>query len=266
VIELNDVTMVQSSFEYPGEYYNTRSAEEVMPILIRMFNPGSILDVGCGNGSWLIVARQLGVRDVLGLDLEELAEGEWPLEREAFQKQDLSEPFDLGRTFDLVICLEVAEHLDPEAAETLVQSLVRHGKRVVFSAAIPRQGGEGHVNEQAPGYWQSLFNARGFRTYDDIRPLVWSNDKVFWWYRQNIFVAIHEDLAGDRPSDRIEHLVHPEIFWEKTGFLIMAEHKIQALEDKHDALENYWTAQDLSLRYHWRRILGIIKHYLFPRP
>jgi hypothetical protein len=158
----------------------------------------------------------------------------------------------------------VAEHLDPEAAETLVQSLARHGNQVVFSAAIPRQGGEGHVNEQAPGYWQSLFNARGFRTYDDIRPLVWSNDKVFWWYRQNIFLAVHEEIAGDRPSADIAHLVHPEIFWETSGFRILAEYKLQELREEHDAWHRYWQMQDVSIIYHIKRIIRLMIQFIRP--
>lgn len=252
--------MPQPGFTYPEEYYNTRSAEAVLAMLVQMFHPASVLDVGCGNGSWLTVAKQLGIGDVLGVDLHEELPQSWPLEARAYRRQDLSQPFDLGRQFDLILCLEVAEHLPPEAAETLVESLARHGSRIVFSAAIPRQGGEGHIHEKEPGYWQALFNQRGYRTFDDIRPRIWSNQTVCWWYRQNMFLAIREELSGARLSEVIPHLVHPELFWETSGFRILAEYRLQEMESR----ERVWHRQDGSIRYHIRRAWQLAKKRLFP--
>jgi len=56
----------------------------------------------------------------------------------------------------------VAEHIHPDFADTLVDSLTCHGRLVLVSAARPGQGGCGHLNEQMPEYWVEKFAARGF--------------------------------------------------------------------------------------------------------
>ena len=65
-----------------------------------------------------------------------------------FTAVDLRDSFAIGRTFDLAISLEVAEHPPEEFAEPLVERLVTAAPFVLFSAAIPEQGGIHHVNEQ----------------------------------------------------------------------------------------------------------------------
>ena len=121
------------------------------------------------------------------------------------------------------------------------------------------------MNEREPGYWQTLFNQQGYKTFDDIRPGIWSNDKVFWWYRQNMFLAIREDLATDRDSTPIPHLVHPELFWETSGFRILAEYRLEELRQAHEAREKYWKAQDSTIKYHVKRLLQIAWYHLVPQ-
>src|SRR5205814_2387550 len=66
--------------------------------------------------------------------------------------------------FELALCWEVAEHLPPTAGDRLVGSIRDvHPTRLVFTAAIPGQGGHGHINEQPPEYWRSRFDAVGLR-------------------------------------------------------------------------------------------------------
>ncbi len=154
------------------------------------------MDVGCGVGTWLSVSAELGASNVLGL------EGPWLLDqprlaidRDKIRLGDLSQGVVIPRSFDLGISLEVAEHLPESAGRTLVQSLARHCKIVVFSAAIPGQGGVGHINEQRPTYWQELFRQEGFEALDVIRPLIWYRDDFPWWYRQNIIVYTSPAIA-----------------------------------------------------------------------
>ena len=59
---------------------------------------------------------------------------------------------------------------------------------VLFSAALPGQGGTHHINEQWHGYWHRLFSQRGFDCFDVLRPRLCSNRDVAWWFRQNIFM------------------------------------------------------------------------------
>ncbi|HEX8075983.1 MAG TPA: class I SAM-dependent methyltransferase, partial [Thermoleophilaceae bacterium] len=112
------------------------SAARVLPPLLEALAPSSIVDVGCGSGAWLAEAERLGVDDYLGID------GHTPTESlrippERFLLHDLTEPLRLERRFDLVMCLEVAEHLPPEAADVIVESLSRLGPALLFSAALP---------------------------------------------------------------------------------------------------------------------------------
>ena len=83
---------------------------------------------------------------------------------------DLTHPLQLDRQFDLVLSLEVAEHIPAGRAATFIDSLVRHGDAILFSAAIPRQGGEQHINCQWPSWWAELFTQRGYQTFDLVRP------------------------------------------------------------------------------------------------
>lgn len=190
---------------YAAAYYehqmpgSRRSAEVVAPWLIDLVRPASVLDVGCGAGTWLRAFVDRGVTDVVGVDGDHVARSLLQVDPGAFRPADISRPFHLGRRFDLVLSLEVAEHLDAADAGTLVDSIVRHGDVVAFSAAVPFQGGTHHVNEQWPGYWIDRFAARGYACLDVARPWLWDHPGVEPWYAPNLFLFVAEgELARDR--------------------------------------------------------------------
>jgi hypothetical protein len=83
------------------------------------------------------------------------------------------------------LCLEVAQLLDPSHASQLVRSLTTLSDVIVFSAAIPGQGGLGHVNEQWPRYWANLFAQRSWIATDPFRLRIWEEPDVKWWFAQN---------------------------------------------------------------------------------
>jgi hypothetical protein len=135
------------------------------------------------------------------------------IEESAFQSVDLNNVVDLHTRFDLAICLEVAEHLLPESAANIVKTIVNHSDVILFSAAVPGQGGQYHINEQWPQYWQELFRQSGYEMVDFFRPLIWENNDIEYWYRQNLFLVVrnghHLENAGSR---NILPLVHPRLF------------------------------------------------------
>jgi len=176
-----------------------RSACRIVPILRELFNPTSVLDVGCGVGTFLRVFKESGVTDIQGVDGDHVPRDRLLIDRERFRGRDLGEPLDLGRRFDLAISLEVAEHLPDDKAGLFVDNLCRHASIVVFSAAIPAQGGTSHVNERWPSYWASLFARRGRRVFDILRPKIWRDDAVEYWYRQNILVFADADAVATHP-------------------------------------------------------------------
>lgn len=194
--------------------HNKESSKIVFPILLEYLNVNSVLDVGCGLGTWLSVARDLGVKDIFGVDGEYVDRkllGRY-LDLSFFKSVDLRKDLDLDRSFDLAICLEVAEHLPESSSENLIDSLIRHSDVILFSAAIPGQGGQNHLNEQWPKYWHKLFFDRGFVFLDIIRPVIWNNLNVDYWYKQNIFLVVKNShpLASKFPDSYLP-LVHPEL-------------------------------------------------------
>lgn len=150
--------------------------------------PRSILDVGCGCGIWLAEWRRLGEIDVIGVDGDYVDPKSLTIPLDNFLARNIALPFDLGRRFELVECLEVAEHLAAEHANALVDNLVRHGDLIVFSSAIPGQGGEFHVNEQPYEYWRDRFAERGYQLFDAIRSHIRSQSRIEPWYRYNSFI------------------------------------------------------------------------------
>lgn len=162
-----------------------RSARRVLPALRRQLRIDSVLDVGCGQGAWLSVWNELGTDTVLGIDGDYVDRGRLLIEPERFQAHDLSTAFDLGRRFDLVQSLEVAEHLPLSSAATFIASLTRHGDLVLFSAAPKGQGGDHHINEQSYEYWRLLFRTQGYSPIDLVRPAVKGDRSVEPWYRYN---------------------------------------------------------------------------------
>jgi SAM-dependent methyltransferase len=172
------------------------SARVISQLLLGEMKIKSLLDVGSGHGAWAAEWLNAGVPKVTAVDGDYVKADQLAIPAENFIAHDLSEPLDLGRRFDLVQSLEVAEHLSPEHASGFIDNLTRHGDVILFSAAVPHQGGEHHVNEQLPQYWRELFAARGYEVFDWVRPRVAGNRDVKAWYRFN--TLIYANAAGKK--------------------------------------------------------------------
>src|SRR5688572_29188669 len=162
-----------------------RSARAIVPLVVELLGPRSVVDVGCGTGAWLSVFAAAGIADFLGLDGRWVDVEQLAIPKTSFRALDLEQPIDVGRSFDLAVSLEVAEHLPLAAAETFVDSLARLAPAVLFSAAIPFQGGTDHKNEQWQDWWAERFAQRGLHAIDCIRPAVWRVGDGVVWYAQN---------------------------------------------------------------------------------
>ncbi|MEO0996831.1 MAG: methyltransferase domain-containing protein [Pseudomonadota bacterium] len=177
-----------------------RSARSVLPHLIEPLGVGSVLDVGCGQGAWLSVWRELGVAAVAGLDGDYVERDSLLVDASEFHAHDLSRPFSLGRRFDIVQCLEVAEHLPTASSAGLVASLVEHGDIVLFSAAPKGQGGDNHINEQDYEFWRAQFAAHDYVAVDYLRPRVIDDTSVEPWYRFNTFIYVGAGRLAALPA------------------------------------------------------------------
>lgn len=214
-------------FVYSEEFYagqsggSVRSARQIVPYVVSLVEPRSVVDVGCGVGTWLSVFREQGVETLLGIDGDYVPREKLYIPADRFLPRDLTKPVGVSERFDLAVSLEVAEHLPPEAAEGFVDQLAGLADIVLFSAAVPGQGGANHINERWQSYWRGLFERRGYSPVDCLRGRYWSDPAILSCYRQNIVIYARKEALEAHPALRAEaerppgtpfDVVHPEIF------------------------------------------------------
>ncbi len=219
------MTEAPASSTYGGYSFERRdslfrdSALAILPLILDVVHPRSVIDVGCGLGVWLSVLKSMGVPDILGIERPGYDREKILVPQENIALMDLREPLRLSRKFDLTLSLEVAEHLPPDRASSFIDDLTGLSPVIAFSAAIPLQGGPGHLNEQWPDYWISLFDQSGYEAFDIIRPAIWRNDEVKFWYRQNLLLFIDRTCIAKFPSlsnlPKPLPLVHPAAYLRK---------------------------------------------------
>jgi len=179
---------------------------------MELFNPKSVIDIGCGIGTWLSVFKENNVLEFIGVDGGYVDKSKLMIPLDRFISADLRLPFRYPKRFDLAISLEVAEHLPSESSEPFVDTLVNLSDVILFSAAVPGQGGQNHINEQWVNYWQEKFSRRGYIFYDDLRPVIWWNSNIEWWYKQNIFLVINEKFQYHKnANNNVLPAIHPEM-------------------------------------------------------
>lgn len=199
-------------YEYGSDFYSflssfaLRSARAVVPIVASGCPTGSVVDFGCGQGAWLSIWKAAGA-EIMGVDGPYVAQDRLLIPAASFRPSDLALPIDLGRRFDLVQSLETAEHIPSHAARDFVATLVRHGDAILFSAAVPGQGGEHHVNEQPLAYWRGLFAAHDYRPVDLVRPALRDKSDVQSWYRYNTVLYVNAAGMARLSADARGHLV-----------------------------------------------------------
>jgi len=220
------IISISSAGRYGPEFYarqgpgSLRSARIVAALVAELVAPRSVVDVGCGLGGWLLAFNEAGARELRGLDGNHVDRSKLYIDPVCFTAVDLAQPFRIAGRFDMAVCVEVAEHLPHARSRDLVDTLCDAAPVVLFSSALPGQGGSGHVNEQWPEYWRQRFHAHGFHTINAIRPLIREDPRVLWWYRQNLVLyasdaglAAHPLLRDSTASDQ------PELEWVHVNML-----------------------------------------------
>ena len=208
-----------------------QSAQLVVPHLIELVEPQSVVDVGCGTGSWLKVFQEQGVADALGFDGEHVPRSLLEITGDEFRATDVTGDLQPDRRFDLALCLEVAQFNPKDTAARLVANLTALAPVVLFSAGIPGQGGGGE-NQRWPPYWARHFDDHGFVCVDCIRPRIWEEPDVKSWYVQNMLLFVDRELLNSRPRLAHEYeraqgrpisVVHPRVFTAQNARLARAE-------------------------------------------
>ncbi|MCV6591963.1 MAG: glycosyltransferase family 2 protein [Silicimonas sp.] len=195
-------------------YSNRRLAGEIA----RQIGPGTAVDLGCGIGILMSELKETGIdiRGVEGLWLDDEA---MVLPPEHYIRADLEAPLVLDAQFDLAISIEVAEHLEPDRAAGFVADLCTLADAVVFSAAIPGQGGKGHKNEQWQSYWAALFVEQGYDVYDIFRPVFMRDPELMPWFRQNPLLYLRR---GHRLEEKLSEARIP---LEAADMILPAYHR-----------------------------------------
>ncbi|MCK5137865.1 MAG: methyltransferase domain-containing protein [Bacteroidales bacterium] len=236
---------------YNKHFYNIQirdsynAARIITPIVLEEIKPRSIIDIGCGIGTWLKAWKEIGIDDYLGIDGDYIDMNDILIEKENFIPLDLNSDFDINRKFDLVECLEVAEHLPFDRSEAFIRKLTQLGDIILFSAAPPYQGGTDHVNENWLEYWAIHFRKFDYIPIDSIRKRIWENPMVSFWYKQNIIFFVKKKIASTFPNDPIVEnslsIIHPE-------HLLWATNKLKDNEQNIGMDINYY--RDLTSLFH----------------
>jgi SAM-dependent methyltransferase len=215
--EMKNKDLYGSDFHSSRHIETKYAADRILSILYQEFPElNRVIDVGCGIGTFLHAAKAHGATQIKGVDGDWVNRTELVISASDFQSVDLNQPPLLDETYDLVISLEVAEHLPKERAERFIKWLCNLAPVILFSAAIPGQGGVGHQNEAWQSYWVNLFEKQGFKPLDIIRPEIWDDQNIYFWYRQNVLV-----FSKNSQSDSMKNtnnpidIVHPELYLSK---------------------------------------------------
>lgn len=239
--------MTDPSTSYGNEFYKKQmegsynSAQKIITHLVTHFQPASVVDVGCGRGTWLKVLGESGATKLLGID------GPWNTQADMidqdiiFQQEDLNNPasIQIDEQFDLAISLEVAEHLKPLVSSAFIKKIASFSDVVLFSAAYWKQGGKDHINERQHSFWAEEFNKYGFQPFDLFRPVFWGDKDVRFWYQQNCFLYVKDKsdvaeklaVSGHHPLKNLEFMncIHPRLYgrYTKPPALTRLKMKIQ---------------------------------------
>ncbi len=202
-----------------------KSAKVIVPIVLDFYQPQSVVDVGCGTGEFLSVFREKSIKNIFGIDGPWVNKERLRIPKDCFMHGDLEKPIPIDKKFDLAVSLEVAEHLSQNSAKIFVKTLTDFAPVILFSAAIPFQGGLYHINEQWPEYWVKLFAQKGYVPIDCIRKKIWNNKDVSSWYAQNILLFVKKDYLqkNDKLKKEFEQteasalaIIHPKQYLLKT--------------------------------------------------
>ncbi|RYE53661.1 MAG: class I SAM-dependent methyltransferase [Sphingobacteriales bacterium] len=177
------------------------SAKKILPVINELFKPASVVDIGCGTGYWVKVWNEdLGVEDVVGIEGTYMTPELYKPAKKYLLTADLKMPLKLEKKYDLVMSMEVAEHIPEDHADIFIQNLVDAGDIILFSAAIKGQLGTYHINEQMPEYWAAKFMKHNYVVVDYLRPRIWNDASIQYWYRQNALLFIKQDRLAEYPA------------------------------------------------------------------
>jgi hypothetical protein len=190
-------------FDFDDGFYHalhgasSLSAKALVPSLVRLLQPRSVIDVGCGTGLWLKEFVDTGLPIAQGVEGPWLPEALLSIPADLVLRHDLSEGITLDCRFDLVICLGVANYLGGKLAKRLVETLTGLGSVVLFSPSGPgKRSGENRQTDTCE-LWNKLFAERGFEAFRGFAKHIAREGEVDSRYtREMVFYRDRRDRNG----------------------------------------------------------------------
>tara|TARA_R110000822_G_scaffold36978_1_gene103742 strand:- start:322 stop:933 length:612 start_codon:yes stop_codon:yes gene_type:complete len=189
---------MKEDYKFNADYESIDSLEKPMANSIshwikQVVNPNKVIDVGCGPGTYVYSVRDRGL-DAIGYDLDQRVKDKPFLENKSI--------FDIEDSADMVICIEVAEHIQPEFSQNIVDNLYNILEKdgiLLFTAAHVGQGGTDHINNRPKEYWEHKFKEKGLircHTLETQLERYVKGDQYMMWFtiNQMIFYKIDESI------------------------------------------------------------------------
>jgi len=148
-----------------------------------------VADIGCGPGHYSKRLNNFGW-EVDGF------EGNIPADKEydKIYHVDLTMPIDIDTVYDLVLCLEVGEHIPLKHQATFVKNVVKMvGKYLILSWALPNQKGKGHVSCLKRDKVIDLFYEYGLHLKQDDTDFLRGKCEISWLKKSLIVFEVCHD-------------------------------------------------------------------------
>jgi SAM-dependent methyltransferase len=232
---------------YQTDYFNeeifSTDYDALANAIFSIYKPKEIAEFGCGPGHLTRALAKLGVGIVA---LDGFASPDFNGYSDVkFYKMDLNDgtllsEFLKGKQFDMAICTEVAEHLQPSSSEHLIKCLTSCAPIVIFSAAVPGQGGHGHINCADRGFWHQLFVKYNFKVVDSLRKKLRDNAGLAIWYKLNVLDYISTERETIKEVDVIKNLIDSESYSSSLFYKIDNENSINQAYLKYPVVKQYF--------------------------
>jgi len=212
-------------------------------LISKTYQPKTIVEFGCGPGH---LTRELDKININVTAIDGFSSPEFKnTQKITFTKVDLNdqkalEQFLGNKKFDLAICTEVGEHLNPASSEHLIKYLTQSAPVVIFSAAVPGQGGHGHINCQPREFWHDLFTSNGFRLIDSFRQKLRDNEKLAMWYKLNMLDYVSKDYKLTENEDVIRNLLSSESYASSMFYITNTENAKNLAYLKYPVVKQYF--------------------------
>ena len=163
-------------------------AAALADVLRLLYKPAVVADVGCNSGLYLEGFRDAGCQ-VMGFDCDDEA---LALAAVPVTKIDITSFKPIDFRADMALCLEVLEHIPAEKEDAALLNLCTVSDTIIFSAAVPGQGGDGHINCQPKQHWIDKFEELGFRAAEAEAEYILAQlngyPGIMGWLRNNLIV------------------------------------------------------------------------------